>query len=362
MTPASRRERLRALLAKSPADGMLVTSLPNIRYLTGFSGSNAVLFVSGSDRDDDVLGTDGRYAEQVGRESADLPVILDRSTLSAVSRQLAGHGVHHVLIEDTIRLVDQQSIEEHIRTAVSATGLVEQLRAIKDDDEMRLLEEAGAITAEAMQDIGREIGPGWTERAVARRLEQRFGELGADDRAFATIVGSGPHSAIPHHRPTDRPLALGDLVVIDAGAMVGGYHADMTRTFCVGRPFDWQRELHACVAEAAARGRAGAVPGADLRQLDSVAREVIAMAGWAEAFGHGLGHGVGLEIHEAPMIGPRAVGRLCASMAITIEPGVYLPGRGGVRIEDTIVVGSGAVLTEADRDLRSVGTSASRDE
>ena len=182
-------------------------------------------------------------------------------------------------------------------------------------------------------------------------------ERGADAISFETIVGAGPNSAIPHHRPTDRPLQRGDLVVIDFGAEVGGYHADETRTFVVGPPAAWQIDLHALVQAAQARGRDAARAGAELVHIDAASRGVIEEAGHGEEFAHGLGHGVGLEIHEAPMIGPRSTGMLAAGVPVTVEPGVYLPDRGGVRIEDTVFVSAGPCepLTATDRGLVVLG-------
>lgn len=350
----ARRDRLRERLQKAGFDGLIVTSLPSIRYLTGFSGSNAALIVDAVDPAADLLATDGRYDVQVRQECPDLDPVIDRATVIALCARRAQHGAGRIAAEPGCTAGELAGMREQLGDVEPASGFVEELRMVKDESELARLEAACAITAQSMLDIAEEIGPGWTEIAVARRLEQRFGELGADDRAFATIVAAGEHSAKPHHRPSARPLAAGDLVVVDAGALVEGYHADMTRTFVVGTAADWQREVHACVAEAAARGRAAARPGATIADVDSAARTCIDEAGWGDAFVHGLGHGVGLEIHEAPMVSARSVGRLAASMAITIEPGVYLPGRGGVRVEDTIVVGQ-AVLTEADRSLRSVG-------
>lgn len=349
-----RRDRLRGQLKAAGIDGLIALSLPNIRYLTGFSGSNALLFIDAHDSGRDLLATDGRYDLQVREECPGLATLIDRATLSALCGQLAQRGQAMIAAESGCTGADLTAIRSRLPGIVLMDDLVEQLRVVKDPSEIATLTKACGITARAMLDLADEIGPGWTEIAVARRLEQRFGELGADDRAFPTIVAAGEHSAKPHHRPTTRPLSAGDLVVVDAGALVDGYHADMTRTFVVGAPAEWQRELHACVAEAAARGRAAAHPDAAIPEVDASARSCIADAGWGDAFVHGLGHGVGLEIHEAPMVSARTVGRLAASTAITIEPGVYLPGRGGVRVEDTIVVGQ-AVLTEADRSLRSLG-------
>jgi Xaa-Pro aminopeptidase len=161
---------------------------------------------------------------------------------------------------------------------------------------------------------------------------------GADGLSFESIVASGEHSAIPHHRPTDAALADGDFVKIDFGALVAGYHSDMTRTFVLGKAGDWQREIYQLVADAQRAGREALRAGVDLRAVDAAAREMIADAGYGEHFGHGLGHGVGLQIHEAPGIGATSCGTLRAGSVVTVEPGVYLPGRGGVRIEDTLVV------------------------
>ena len=161
---------------------------------------------------------------------------------------------------------------------------------------------------------------------------------GADGISFETIVAAGPNSAIPHHRPTDAVLAEGDFVKIDFGALVAGYHSDMTRTFVLGKAADWQLEIYQLVADAQRAGREALRPGAGLREVDAAARQLIADAGYGENFGHGLGHGVGLQIHEAPGIGATSAGTLLAGSVVTVEPGVYLPGRGGVRIEDTLVV------------------------
>ncbi|MFZ1179850.1 MAG: M24 family metallopeptidase, partial [Mycobacterium sp.] len=182
------------------------------------------------------------------------------------------------------------------------------------------------------------LRPGRTEREVGRELEALMLDHGADAISFETIVAAGPNSAIPHHRPTDAVLAKGDFVKIDFGALVAGYHSDMTRTFVLGKAADWQLEIYELVAEAQRGGREALRPGAVLRDVDAAARQVIVDAGYGEQFSHGLGHGVGLQIHEAPGIGATSTGTLLAGSAVTVEPGVYLPGRGGVRIEDTLVV------------------------
>lgn len=352
-----RRDRLRERLGTYDAGGMVVVDLANVRYLTGFSGSNGALFVSAADPDDDVLATDARYATQVGVQAPDLPVVLDRATIPALARALAGHGCAGVLVETSIPVDRLGQLRAELRQCTPVDDLVASLRASKEPTEVAALEQACSISVVAFGQLMGEVRAGWSELRVARRLEQIFGELGAEDRAFATIVGTGAHSAIPHHEPTAATLQPGDLVVIDFGARVDGYHADMTRTAIVGKPGDWQREVHAAVAEAQARARGAVSVGVDLLAIDTAARSSLTEAGFGEAFGHGLGHGVGLQIHEAPMIGPRSTGTLPPSTSITVEPGAYLPGRGGVRIEDTLFVGAAGsrVLTEADRGLWQIG-------
>ncbi len=223
---------------------------------------------------------------------------------------------------------------------VKAAGTVEALREVKDAGEVALLRlacEAADAALTALVDGGG-LRPGRTEREVSRELEALMLDHGADGISFETIVATGANSAIPHHRPTDAVLADGDFVKIDFGALVGGYHSDMTRTFVLTKAADWQLEIYRLVADAQRAGREALRAGADLREVDAAARRVIADAGYGEQFSHSLGHGVGLEIHEAPGIGATSTGTLRAESVVTVEPGVYLPGRGGVRIEDTLVV------------------------
>ena len=223
---------------------------------------------------------------------------------------------------------------------VRAAGTVEALREVKDAGEVALLRLACEAADAALADLVERGGlrPGRTEREVGRELESLMLDHGADGVSFETIVAAGANSAIPHHRPTDAVLAAGDFVKIDFGALVCGYHSDMTRTFVLAPAAQWQLDLYELVATAQRAGREALAPGVALRDVDAASRQVIADAGYAENFTHGLGHGVGLEIHEAPGINASAAGTLLAGSAVTVEPGVYLPDRGGVRIEDTLVV------------------------
>jgi Xaa-Pro aminopeptidase len=230
---------------------------------------------------------------------------------------------------------------------------VEELRRVKDEDEIALLREACAISDRALAGVLPSLRAGLTEREVAIALERAMIDLGADAIAFDTIVASGPNGAIPHHRPGDRVLERGDLVTIDFGALMGGYHADMTRTIAIGTPAGWQRDLYDLVLRAQLAGIGAAAPGADTKDVDAAARDVIVAAGHGGDFPHGLGHGVGLEIHEAPLMGYDKTGKLADRVPITAEPGVYLAGRGGIRIEDTLVVRADGpeLLTETTKDL-----------
>jgi Xaa-Pro aminopeptidase len=194
------------------------------------------------------------------------------------------------------------------------------------------------VTDQAFAAVLGAIQPGRSERELAILIERTMVDLGAESPAFDTIVASGPNGAIPHHSPGGRVLQRGDLVTIDCGARHAGYHADMTRTVALGPPAPWQREIYDLVAAAQLAGIAAATPGADVGDVDATSRATIAAAGHADHFGHGLGHGVGLEVHEAPMLGPGRTGKLKDRVPVTIEPGIYLPGKGGVRIEDTLVV------------------------
>ena len=353
---AVRRDRLRALVASLPADaaGMLVSRLVNVRYLTGFTGSNAALLVTA---DDAVLATDGRYITQAEQQAPDLERVIDRQCATALVERARKDGIGRLAFEAhdvTVDLFDTlRSTGEGVELVASGQ-LVEQLRAVKDDDEIELLRQACAIGDHALTELFATIAPGRTEREIGRELENRMLDHGATGIAFETIVATGPNSAVPHHRPTDRVVAAGDLLKIDFGALYEGYHADCTRTVVVGaEPADWQREIHALVRAAQRAGRHALAPGVDVRQVDSAAREVITEAGYGEAFSHGLGHGVGLEVHEAPMINAESDARLADRTPVTVEPGVYLPGRGGVRIEDTLVVRDGEpeLLTTTPKDL-----------
>jgi Xaa-Pro aminopeptidase len=331
-----RRERLRGMLAEQGLDAAVITSLVNVRYLTGFTGSNAALLIT---PDSAVLATDGRYIAQSAQQSGDLERVIDRQCAQALLGRASGQvgfEAHIVTVAEHAALVD---VAPDGAALVDLGGAVERLRRVKDETEIAYLREACAIGDRALARLLPGLRPGQTERQIARRLESLMYDEGAHALSFETIVAGGPNSAVPHHEPGDRPLEAGDFLKCDFGAAYEGYHADMTRTFVVGaEAAGWQRDLYELVRQAQRAGRHALAPGASLPDVDRAARSVVEEAGYGEAFSHGLGHGVGLEIHEAPLIGYAATGTLDASTPVTVEPGVYLPGRGGVRIEDTLVV------------------------
>jgi Xaa-Pro dipeptidase len=357
---AARRDAVRAGLAELGIPALVVTYPANVTYLSGFTGSNGAVIVGGSAAQDR-LATDFRYVTQAAAECPGLEVVVERDVVAALVAFAVGAGAARLGFEShDWRVSTLEAVRGSHRDLdlVPTTGVVEALRTVKDDGEIETLARACRISDEALAALLPEVRVGSTERLLARRLEWLMLELGASAISFDTIVAGGPHSAIPHHSPTDRPLEAGDLLKIDFGAAYDGYHADETRTFVVGAdPQPWQSELHALVARAQAAGIEALAVGADVREVDHAARSVIAAAGHAEHFGHGLGHGVGLDIHEAPMMGYAATGILGDRTPVTVEPGVYLPGRGGVRIEDTLVVRTGGPvsLTQTTRELLVLG-------
>jgi Xaa-Pro aminopeptidase len=352
-THAARRERLQAVLAAGNADAALITSLVNVRYLTGLASSNAALLVPADGQA--VLATDSRYAQTAQRDCPDLERLIRRAAESALAELASKRGLRRLAFEAHEMTVERCD-------ALSSVGeleprplgrVVEDLRVVKDTAEIALLTRACAITAEAFDVVAPALRAGTTERELAVLIDRTMVDAGAEKPAFDTIVASGPNGAVPHHMPSGRAFARGDMITVDCGARYGGYHADMTRTVVLGTPADWQRDLYALAAAAQRAGIAAAEPGAAVADVDAAARDVITEAGHGEHFSHGLGHGVGLEIHEAPMLGHGRPGRLADRVPITVEPGIYLPGRGGIRIEDTLVVRPGAA-----RDLLTTTTTA----
>jgi Xaa-Pro aminopeptidase len=348
---ASRLARLRATLPGAEVDAIVVTTLANVRYLTGFTGSAGVVVVTESDA---LLTTDGRYRTQSAEQLAAAGVadavtiqIGDAQTQRDAVRALLTAAAARIGLEaDNVTWSSQRRWQELLEEAgslVPTTGVVEALREVKDAGEIARMGRAAAIADAALVEVLPLFGEAGTrtvtELEFALALDTAMRRGGAEDRAFDTIVAAGPNSAKPHHQPTSRPIRVGDAVVVDFGATFEGYRSDMTRTFCIGgEPTGELARVFAVVADSQAQGVAAVAPGAAARDVDQVCRDVIAQAGWAERFEHGTGHGVGLDIHESPTVSPLGTAILAPGVVVTVEPGVYLPGIGGVRIEDTLVV------------------------
>ena len=358
---AGRLDRLRPLLADAgpdgrPVEGLLVTTPANIRWLTGFSGSAGLLLVTNRQA---LLTTDGRYRTQSSEQlvaagvDGDVEVQIGgvQAQRDALRQEVAGlTGVG--LEADNVTWSGQRSWAEFLApvSPVPTRDLVERLRMVKDPGEVARMARAAWIADEALGAVlprlaeagsGRTRGDAGelTESRFAAALDHAMRERGAEDRAFETIVASGENSAKPHARPGRRPIRRGDPVVVDFGAVFDGYRSDMTRTFCVGGPPTGElATVFRVVAESQQIGVTRLQPGVTAGAVDQACRDAIAASGWAERFEHGTGHGVGLDIHEGPSVGPGSTAILEPGTVVTVEPGVYLPGTGGVRIEDTLVV------------------------
>ncbi len=335
----TRLARLRAVLSDRQLDAIWVGSAANRRYLSGFSGSAGWLYVSASAAS---LLTDGRYTGQAGQQAPDFTVVrVTRGSEVAAFNEAMRPG-QRVALEATHITLDQwqrwfQPMEVEW---VFTTGLVEELRAQKDASELAAIEAAAQLTDQTMAYAYTVARPGMSEQELAWMLEVYLREHGAQGVAFEFIVASGPNSALPHARPTDRLLHAGEPITIDMGARLpNGYHSDLTRTFCLGEPADERfRTVYATVLAAQHAGLAALRPGLAGRAADEAARQVIENAGYGEYFSHSLGHGVGLEVHEMPALAPSSQDTLATNAVVTVEPGIYLPGWGGVRIEDLVVI------------------------
>ncbi len=352
MDHASRRDALARALADPGVDGLIVTRLPNARYLSGFSGSAGILVAGG---DAAVLLTDGRYALQAAREAPGVEVqILTGDLTAGVPDAVRRVGAARVGFEaDSMSFRRHAGLAERGLDLVPTEGIVERLRWIKDDEEAASIQAAQDAADHAFQAIAAKLAEGMTEREVAFELEAAMRQSGSERVAFDTIVAFGPNAAEPHHHPTDRPLGRGEIVKMDFGAVVRGYHSDMTRTVAFGEASARAREVYEAVRAAQAAGVAALAPGVTAGTVDAVARESVAAAGFGAAFTHPLGHGVGLEIHEGPSLRRDGADVVPAGAVVTVEPGVYLEGEFGIRIEDMVLVTGGGprVMAASPKEL-----------
>ena len=347
MSIPDRIARLRSQMLELEVDGFLVSAPENRRYLSGFTGSTGYLLITGSDA---ILATDFRYIEQAEAESPPYRVHRTRGGTPWLPDMLSELGVSTFAIE-----ADHMTVAAHSAMATAleesenasdvqienTSGVVAGVRAVKDASELAVIQKAVEIADLAMASVASRIEPGMTEAQIAWDLEMEMRRLGAESAAFDIIVGAGPNGALPHHRADESVVRQGDPIVIDMGAGYEGYNSDLTRTFYAGRPDDEFLAIYSIVLQAQETAIREVRPGMTGQEVDEIARAVIEEAGYGEEFGHGLGHGVGLAVHERPMVVPTSEDVIEDGMVFTVEPGIYISGWGGVRIEDIVVMENG---------------------
>ncbi|NLT73082.1 MAG: aminopeptidase P family protein [Chloroflexi bacterium] len=348
----TRVERLVAALEARDLEGMLVSSPENRRYLSGFTGSAGVLLITAQAAK---LATDFRYYEQVAEQAPDFELVaVPQQMPQVLARELRALGLERVAFESQDLTVETYNIWAQAFEGIElvpTSGIVEELRAVKEPVELEAIERAVRISDAAMVHLMDVLRPGMTERQVAWELEVHMRTHGAEALAFATIAAAGPRSAMSHAVPTERPIQEGEPMVIDMGARVDGYLSDMTRSFCVGWASDQYLEIWDTVLQAQLAAEKGIRAGMTGIEADALARSLIYGAGHEGKFGHGLGHSVGLAIHEDPRASFLSTAVLPEGLVLTVEPGIYLPGWGGIRTEDMIVVGGevSRVLTQCPK-------------
>jgi Xaa-Pro aminopeptidase len=350
----NRVQRLRDLLEEHHLPAMLVTNPYNRRYLTGFTGTSGYVLVTDADA---ILFTDFRYMEQAGQQAVHFqviehqsdPMLTIRDTLTKLNIKQIGFEQRHVTYGDYLSWARKLGDI----TLTPTDGLVEQLRMIKDEQELEVMRAAARIADQAFAEVLPQIRPGITEREIALQLEMIMRQSGASSSSFDTIVASGERSAMPHGVASGRKLQANEFVTLDFGAYFQGYCSDLTRTVILGQPTPKHREIYNIVLEAQMHALEHIKPGMTGKEADALTREVIKRYGYSDYFGHGTGHGIGLEIHEAPRLSVTGDTVLQPGMTVTVEPGIYLPGFGGVRIEDDVVVTATGVerLTQADKNM-----------
>jgi Xaa-Pro aminopeptidase len=336
---SARVDRLVGLLEERSLDALVVTNLVNLRYLSGFTGSNAALVITPEQR---VFFTDFRYVSQSAAQVPDFVRVKgERDLLGDVAQRMPTPPAR-VGFEDatmTVRSYERLRglVDEGVEL-VAAGNLVEELRAVKEPGEVEKIRAAAALADEALRQVLERGLAGRTEREVALELEATMRSLGASEPSFESIVAAGPHGALPHAEPRDVEIPKGVLVTIDWGARLDGYCSDCTRTFATGELSDEAASIYQLVLDAQVQSLGAVRAGGSGKEVDAVSRDIIAAGGHGEHYGHGLGHGVGMDVHEAPRLAPTSQDTLAAGNVVTVEPGVYVPDSVGVRIEDLVVV------------------------
>ena len=353
-----RLRKLRTAIAEKRLDALLLTQTENLRYLSGFTGSSGWLLISGQNA---ILATDFRYVEQAKGESPDFEIIQTKQDLRDWLPGLVSDlGWHKLGFEANFTSYEcYHKLSEAIETKqvnlklVPTTGIVEQLRSIKEPEELKFITKAVELVDVAFEQAKSIIRPGITEKEAAWEIEKFLRQEGSEGMPFEIIVASGPNSALPHAQPTEKIICSDEPVLIDMGARISGYCSDFSRTLFLGETDKSLQGIYNIVLKAQTTAIEGIESGMDASQADQLARSVVEQAGYGDAFGHNLGHGVGLAVHEFPTLGPSSSDSLANGMVFTIEPGIYLAGQGGVRIEDMVVLenGKAKVLSKAKRDL-----------
>jgi Xaa-Pro aminopeptidase len=358
---AQRLERLRQQLAENILNAILLTQPENCRYISGFTGSSgptATLLVS---QDNAVLATDFIHFEQAKQEAPQFDVTVVNSSSQRFTQLLSGNGKlarvgfeANVLSVAEFRRLSEEADKARVEL-VPTEDILDSLRAVKDEDEISCILRAAFIADTAIDFIAGEIHSGMTEKEVAWETEKYIRENGSEPIPFDIIVASGPHAALPHAKPSDRPISLGEPILLDIGARWKGYCSDLSRTLCLGPAGERFQAVYDVVLQAQLSALDGIAAGMTGAQADGIAREIIDQAGYKDAFGHGLGHGVGLAVHERPRVSLSSADVIRENMVFTVEPAIYIVGWGGVRIEDTVVIRNGRVqpLTKATKNANT---------
>jgi len=353
-----RLQKLRTSIAEKGLDALLLSQTENLRYLSGFTGSSGWLLISGQNT---ILATDFRYVEQAKGESPDFEIIQTKQELrdwlpglvSDLGWHKLGFEANFISYDSSHKLSEAIETKQVNLKLVPTTSIVEQLRSIKEPEELKFITKAVELVDAAFEQAKSIIRPGITEKEAAWEIEKFLRQEGSEGMPFEIIVASGPNSALPHAQPTEKIICSDEPVLIDMGARISGYCSDFSRTLFLGETDKSLQGIYNIVLKAQTTAIEGIESGMDASQADQLARSVVEQAGYGDAFGHNLGHGVGLAVHEFPTLGPSSSDSLANGMVFTIEPGIYLAGRGGVRIEDMVVLenGKAEVLSKAKRDL-----------
>jgi Xaa-Pro aminopeptidase len=353
-----RLQKLRASIGKKEIDALLISQPENLVYLSGFTGSSGWLLISEQNA---ILATDFRYVEQAKKESPHFEIIqIKREFRDWLPGLVSDLGLHKLGFEaNFISYEGYHKLSEAIKSrqvsldVVPTIGIIDQLRSIKEPEELQFITKAVALTDAVFEQAKAIIHPDITEKETAWEIEKFLRQEGSEGMPFEIIVASGPNSALPHARPTEKIICSGEPVLIDMGAKINGYCSDFSRTLVLGQADKSVHEIYNIVLKAQTTAIERVESGMDASQADRLARSVVEQAGYGDAFGHGLGHGVGLAVHEFPSLGPSSSDSLADGMVFTVEPGIYLAGQGGVRIEDMVVLenGKARVLSKSKRDL-----------